>query len=173
MAPDDRLSIPEDRRAHLRVVPNGPGGLDLRHVRPDGTFLVLEGGDRFRRRTFRLDSREYEIRREGGAGDWLLREGLFVHARARKRRPGSRAIELRLLGRPYVLRPLSPLHRTYQLVHGPAVVGEIRPVRHVSREGLAILPVELSEPLRVFTSSLAAVAWWRLYALRWLLILGA
>ncbi|MEW5826107.1 MAG: hypothetical protein AB1778_04680 [Candidatus Bipolaricaulota bacterium] len=102
------------------------------------------------RGALRVDGAEYQVSREGLAGDFILAGGGGSVARAAKPSAFRRALFLKVGDTEYALRPESAFGRGYLILAGDTQVGRIAPLRRWGRTLEADLPEQIASPVRMF-----------------------
>ena len=134
---------------HLDVRENG------RQISRLETAFFREAG------SFTIDGVEYQIAREPGWSDFVLRAGSREMCRARRRSMFRRSFVVAYRGEDVILTPVSPFHRLCQSWLGKTQVGEIRPRGFFSSSAAVALPEEMTRAEQVFIGWLVIVMWRR------------
>ena len=135
------------------------------------SFDIVEGEERIAsvnlgliREKGRLEIRgtSFEIGREGYAsGDFFIRVGDHVVARADKPSAFRRRFEVSVGERRYTLTAANPFVRRFVLREGERRVGVVRPKNAFSHAALIDLPEEIPLAARVFMAWLVILMWRR------------
>lgn len=121
--------------------------LDLAWVREAGT-LEIEGG-------------KYELAREPGWGDFVMRGDAGEVCRAAKPSVLRKRFEVTVGAETFVLEPEDFLHRSFALLNGGATIGHISRQSFFSRTAVVDLPQRLPRPVQAFLTWLVLLMWRR------------